>query len=85
MGERGGAPESQPGTGRARCVPDRPVTRGISRSSADSPAPTLTWDQIARRTRAYVLLNSRSRVRVAVGEQVREGVAPKRVSLGAKV
>ena len=31
------------------------------------------------------LLSSRSRVRVAVGAQVRGGVAPRRVSLGAKL
>ena len=27
---------------RARCVPDRPVITGISRSPADSPAPALS-------------------------------------------
>ena len=85
MGERGGAAEPQPGTGRARCVPDQPVIWGISRSLADSPAPALSCGYAAHGGPANVLLSSRTRVRVAVGAQVRRGVAPRRVSLGAKL
>jgi hypothetical protein len=49
-------------------VPDRPVIPGISRSSADSPAPTLTCDYPARRPRAYVLLSNGSPVPNSVND-----------------
>src|SRR5690349_23433748 len=54
MGERGGAAEPQPGTGRARCVPDQPVTWGISRSLAGSPAPALRDRKSTRLNSSHV-------------------------------
>ena len=66
-------------------MPDQPVIWGISRSLADSPAPALSCGYAAHGGPANVLLSSRTRVRVAVGAQVRRGVAPRRVSLGAKL
>jgi len=59
------------GADRARRVPDRPVIiGGIARSPADRLIPALTCNCACHDTRAYVLLSSRSRVRVAVGAQL---------------
>ena len=45
---------------RARCVPDRPVNAGNSRSLADTPACPLTCAQPGLRLAAHVLLSNRS-------------------------
>src|SRR5215469_10852536 len=58
------------GAERARRVPDRPVIGGIPRPPADRLTLALTRNCACHDTRAYVLLSSRSRVRVAVGAQV---------------
>jgi hypothetical protein len=47
---------------RARCVPDRPVNAGNSRSLADTPACPLTCAQPGLRLAAHVLLSNRSPV-----------------------
>ena len=85
MGERGGASDPQPGTGRARCVPDQPVIWGISRPLADSPALAPSCGYAAHGGPANVFLSSRSRVRVAVGAQVRGLESQRKAWLGAKL
>jgi hypothetical protein len=60
-----------PEEARARCVPDRTANLGNSRSLTAKPTPHPSWDGSARRDQADDLLSSRSRVRVAVGAQVR--------------
>jgi hypothetical protein len=57
---------------RARCVPDRLVNTGKSRSLADTPTCPLTCEHAGLRLAAHVLLSSRSRVRVAVGAHIKE-------------
>ena len=52
---------------RARCVPDRPVNAGNPRSLTDTFTRLLTCAWTGPSIATYVLLSSRSRVRVAVG------------------
>ena len=52
---------------RARCVPDRSVNAGNLRSLAGTSACLTTCAHTGPSIAAYVLLSSRSRVRVAVG------------------
>ena len=66
-----GSPEQA----RARCVPDGAVGRGYSRSLADAPTYPLNCTWTGPGMPAYVLLSSRSRVRVAVEAQLR-GLEP---------
>src|SRR6185437_7729129 len=51
---------------RARCVPDRTVIPGTSRTLRDKPPPELTCGYEACGSCAHVLLSSRSRVRIAL-------------------
>jgi hypothetical protein len=51
--------ESRHNRGRARCVPDPAVNRGIPRSCPDSPSTTLTCGQADHRTATSNLLSSR--------------------------
>ena len=62
MGERGGAqdPQARSKISCARCVPDRPVIRGMSRSPTDSEVPFLTWAYAAHSTAGDVLPSNRS-------------------------
>ena len=55
---------------RARCVPDRSVNAGNLRSLAGTSACLTTCAHTGPSIAAYVLLSSRSRVRVAVGAQM---------------
>jgi hypothetical protein len=54
---------------RARCVPDRPVKAGDSRSLPDSPTYRLTWVWAGRPAAQTDLLSSGSQVRVLPGAQ----------------
>jgi hypothetical protein len=57
---------------RARCVPDPSVNAGNLRSLAGTSACLMTCAHTGPSIAAYVLLSSRSRVRVAVGAQLRK-------------
>jgi hypothetical protein len=61
---------------RARCVPDRPVNAGNSRSLADTPSCSLTCVQAGLRRAVYVLLSSRS----CVSNHARVGIPKRQVT-----
>jgi len=56
--------------GRARCVPDRSVDAGNSRSLADAATCPPTSTRAGLRMAAYVPLSSRSRIRTLLGTLV---------------